>query len=327
MKPAIMGSRAGVGTQVSVLLPAYNERPNLAELVPETVKTLSDLDITFEVVVVDDGSSDGTAAMLRNLSIPELTVIRLRRNSGKSAALSVGLSRIVGENVVLMDADGQDDPTEIPRLLARLDEPQEGTSGPPPDLVTGRRADRNDRFIKRTTSKLYNGTTRLVTGVAGKDFNSGLKVMRREVAESLEMYGELHRYIPILAQWRGFRTAEVDVQHHARRHGESKFGSSRFWRGFLDLVTVKFLTTYTARPFHLFGGLGVLTGVLGAGLLGWMFVSKLIGNQIGTRPALLIGALCILVSLQMVFFGLMAELIVHLRHQRELNAVVEEDDL
>ena len=158
-----------------------------------------------------------------------------------------------------MDADGQDDPDELPRLLAALDGGL--------DLVTGRRAVRNDRFIKRNTSKLYNGVTAKVTGVPGKDFNSGLKAMRRELADSLEMYGELHRYIPVLAVWNGFRVGEVDVEHHERLHGTSKFGRARFWRGFLDLVTVKFLTTYTARPFHLFGGIGFVIGFIGIGLL------------------------------------------------------------
>ena len=144
---------------------------------------------------------------------------------------------------------------------------------------------RNDRFVKRTTSRLYNWTTALVTGVDGRDFNSGFKAMRRELATSLDLYGELHRYIPVLAQWRGYKVAEVDVDHQPRRHGESKFGRARFWRGFLDLVTVKFLTTYTGRPFHLFGGVGVVMGAVGSALLAWMLVERILGDQIGTaRP-------------------------------------------
>jgi glycosyltransferase involved in cell wall biosynthesis len=244
--------------------------------------------------------------------------VRLRRNAGKSAALSAGLARAQGEYVVLMDADGQDDPSQIPRLLAALDADESV------DLVTGRRAVRHDRFVKRTTSRLYNRATSMVTGVEGRDFNSGFKAMRRDLATGLELYGELHRYIPVLAQWRGFRVAEVDVEHQERRHGSSKFGRARFWRGFLDLITVKFLTTYTGRPFHLFGGLGVLMGAAGSGLLGWMLVEKLLGNPIGTRPALLAGVLLVVVGVQMVLLGLLAELSVHLR--RDTGAAVVEVD-
>lgn len=321
-----------MGTQVSVVLPAYNERPNLAELLPETVEVMAGAGLTFEVIVVDDGSADGTDRLMKQLQFPELVYLRLRRNTGKSAALSIGLARARGEHIVLMDADGQDDPAEIPKLLAVLDS-SEGLDSEPMgktgrvDMVTGRRADRHDRFVKRTTSRLYNQVTSLVTGVEGRDFNSGLKVMTRELAQSLELYGELHRYIPVMAQWRGFHVSEVDVRHSSRRHGASKFGRARFWRGFLDLLTVKFLTTYTARPFHLFGGLGVLMGLAGMGLLGWMFVSKVTGHAVGTRPALLIGVLLVVVSVQMTFFGLLAELIVHLRRQRNLDATVDVDEL
>jgi glycosyltransferase involved in cell wall biosynthesis len=307
-----------VGTQVSVVLPAFNERDNLAELVPEATAALRVAGVTFEVVVVDDGSTDGTADLMRELAGPEVISVRLRRNAGKSAALSAGLARAQGEYVVLMDADGQDDPSQIPRLLAALDADESV------DLVTGRRAVRHDRFVKRTTSRLYNRATSMVTGVEGRDFNSGFKAMRRDLATGLELYGELHRYIPVLAQWRGFRVAEVDVEHQERRHGSSKFGRARFWRGFLDLITVKFLTTYTGRPFHLVGGLGVLMGAAGSGLLGWMLVEKLLGNPIGTRPALLAGVLLVVVGVQMVLLGLLAELSVHLR--RDTGAAVVEVD-
>jgi dolichol-phosphate mannosyltransferase len=306
-----------MGTQVSVVLPAYNEADNLAELIPETADALRGAGVTFELIVVDDGSTDRTAAVLAELHSAEVTSVSLRRNAGKSAALDAGLARVRGEYVVLMDADGQDDPRQIPRLLAALDGDAEL------DLVTGRRAVRHDRFVKRTTSRLYNRATSLVTGVPGRDFNSGFKAMRRDLATSLGLYGELHRYIPVLAQWRGFRVGEVDVDHQERRHGESKFGRARFWRGFLDLITVKFLTTYTGRPFHLFGGMGVAMGAVGAGLLSWMLVERLLGHQVGTRPALLAGVLLVVVAVQMVLLGLLAELSVHLRRQAPPQGVAD----
>lgn len=308
---------AGV-RDVTVLMPAYNEAENLVEVVPATAKVLESTGRSWEIIVVDDGSTDGTRTVMGDLRSDQVRYIRLRRNSGKSAALSVGFEHSAGDVIVLMDADGQDDPEEVPKLLAELDAGQVS-------LVTGRRAVRNDRFVKRNTSKIYNGVTSKVTGVPGKDFNSGLKAMSRELAESLEMYGELHRYIPVLAVWNGFKVEEVDVEHHERLHGKSKFGRARFWRGFLDLVTVKFLTTYTARPFHLFGGIGFVIGAVGSVLLGWMLASKVTGNDIGTRPALQLGVLLVVVAVQMLSLGLLGELMVNLRRRNHLDGTAEGD--
>ena len=303
--------------RVSVLLPAFNERENLVELVPETLAVLAAAGLDHEIVVVDDGSTDGTRSAMRDLVGPRVRYLRLRRNAGKSEALRAGLAVIDADAVVLMDADGQDDPAEIPRLVAEL-------ARGDVDLVTGRRATRHDRFVKRTTSKLYNATTARVTGVSGRDFNSGLKAMTGELARSLELYGELHRYIPVLAVWNGFAVTEVDVEHHPRRHGRSKFGRARFWRGFLDLVTVKFLTTYTARPFHLFGGIGVVIGAVGTALLAWMLVLRVMGETVGDRPALLAGVLLVVVAVQMISLGLIGELIVNLRRRERLGAEIDE---
>lgn len=307
-----------MGIHISVIMPAYDEAPNLAEVVPRTVAVLDAMATTYELVVVDDGSTDATPAVMADLveCHPGVRHLRLRRNCGKSAALQAGFERTEGEVVVLMDADGQDDPGEIPGLVDTL---ARGV-----DLVTGRRLVRNDRMIKRSTSKLYNRVTSVVTGVAGRDFNSGLKAMTRRVVDGLELYGELHRYVPVLAAWAGFQVSEVDVAHHPRVHGTTKFSRSRFWRGFLDLLTVKFLTTYTARPFHLFGGLGVLTGALGSALLAWMAVSKLAGNAVGQRPALLIGVLLVVVGVQLMSLGLLAELVVHYRRPRSSDVLVED---
>jgi len=303
-----------LGTNVSLVLPAYNEAENLVSVVPEIIETLRAADLSFEVIVVDDGSNDGTPGVLSDLVAehPELHGIRLRRNLGKSAALQVGFSRAAGDVVACMDADGQDDPGAILSLLDAIDGGL--------DLVTGRRAIRHDRLVKRTTSKAYNRVTTMVTGVEGRDFNSGLKAMRAPVAQAIDLYGELHRYIPILAHWAGYRIGEVPVEHHSRRHGTSKFGRARFWRGFLDLITVKFLTTYTRRPFHLFGSIGVILGLVGAALLGYLAVLKLNGTAVGQRPALVIGVLCTVVAVQMVSLGLLSEMILHLRGERSPEA-------
>jgi glycosyltransferase involved in cell wall biosynthesis len=303
--------------KLSVVLPAFDERENLVELLPELVDVLTTTGFDHEVIVVDDGSTDGTRRAVRDLELPGVRCIRLRSNSGKSAALSLGIMQTTGDVVVLMDADGQDDPADLPNLLTHLDE---GTG-----LVTGQRCVRNDRFVKRHTSRLYNTATRMVTGIEGRDFNSGFKVMHGELARSIELYGELHRYIPVLATWKGYGVTEIPVQNRRRLHGSSKFGARRFWRGFLDLITVKFLTQYTSRPFHLFGAIGSVLLGLGCLLLGWMALSKLLGHAIGNRPALLIGVLFAVVGIQIITLGLLAELMVNLRRRTNLDAAVDLD--
>jgi dolichol-phosphate mannosyltransferase len=308
-----------VTTSVSIVVPAYNEAENLPEVVGEIVQTLRRERLKYEVLIVDDGSNDGTRSVATRLAhdLDGVRAIRLRRNVGKSGALQVGLRESGGDRIVLMDADGQDDPAEIPALLDALD------GGI--DLVTGRRETRQDRLVKRTTSRLYNAMTARVTGVEGRDFNSGLKVMTRDVADSLELYGELHRYIPVLAVWNGFRVGEVPVNHRPRLYGESKFKKARFWRGFFDLVTVKFLTTYTGRPFHLFGGVGFSFSAVGAGILTWLLYTQATGHAIGQRPALFAGVVLVLVGVQLLSVGLLAELIVHFRNtSRGLGQLVDE---
>lgn len=295
---------------VSVVMPAFNEADNLVEVVPELIEALDRAALAFEVVVVDDGSSDGTAAAIAALEDAEDRVrgVYLRRNLGKSPALVAGLEEASGDVVVLMDADGQDDPEAVPRLLDAL--------GDGLDLVTGRRLDRQDRLVKRSTSKLYNAVTARVTGVPGRDFNSGLKAMRAEVVPALALHGELHRYIPVLAHWAGYEVGEVGVAHRPRRHGSSKFGVARFWRGLLDLLTVKFLDTYTSRPLHLFGGTGIVLGLGGVAILAWLVVDKLQGHSLGDRPALFAGILLVVVAVQLLSIGLLAELFVHARQPR-----------
>ena len=289
-----------------MIVPALNEAENLVETIPQAIAVLEQMHVPYEVLVVDDGSTDGTPQIMRRLcaAYPHLQSVRLRRNAGKAAALSIGFNLAKNDIFVMMDADGQDEPSEIPALIAKLDDGF--------DLVTGRRATRQDRFLKRHTSQLYNATTAWVSGVPGRDFNSGLKVFRREVAESVDIYGELHRYLPVLASWAGFSVTEVEVEHHPRLHGKTKYGIARFWRGLFDLGTVKFITSYNRRPFHLFGGVGLLSAIVGSALLIWMFIRHVLGHPVGTHPALITGVLFEVVAVQLLSFGLLGELLVYL---------------
>ncbi|MDQ3944506.1 MAG: glycosyltransferase family 2 protein [Actinomycetota bacterium] len=309
-----------MGVDISVILPAYDEAENLPVVVGEVLAVFDVHSLDGEVVVVDDGSGDGTGVVAAALGEADGRVrcVPLRRNFGKSAALQAGFEFCSGDVVVLMDADGQDDPAEVPRLLDALDGGL--------DLCTGRRTHRRDRFVKRHTSRLYNWATARVTGVEGRDMNSGLKAMRRDVALDLDLHGELHRYIPVLAHWAGYRTGEIDVHHRPRLHGRTKFGRARFWRGVLDLATVKLLTTYTARPLHLFGGLAAVLGAAGGALLAWMATLKLSGGAIGDRPALLAGILLVVVAVQLFSIGLLAELVVHTRRPQPLGSLVRRSD-
>lgn len=294
---------------ISIVIPAYNESESIGAFLQELLEVLDNKAVDAEVVIVDDGSTDGTTKIARQAcgEDPRVRVRRLRRNQGKSHALQIGLEAATGEVVVLMDADGQDDPHEIPRLLDAL---EDGL-----DLVTGMREQRQDRLVKRWTSRVYNWTTRHLTGVDGHDFNCGFKAMRMEVAQSLDLYGDLHRYIPVLAAWSGFRVGEIAVNHRPRLGGQSKFGGARFWRGYLDLLTVKFLTTYTNRPLHLLGSLGTALGAVGVLILSWLSIEWLFGNPIGTRPALTAGVLLVIVGIQLISLGLVAELVVSLAHR------------
>jgi dolichol-phosphate mannosyltransferase len=311
-----MGTGDGLDVPaLSVVLPAYNEAENLGPVVDELVTMLDGLGRSFEIIVVDDGSTDATPATVAAIvdHYPTVRGLRLRRNVGKSTALAAAFAVTTGDVVVIMDADGQDDPAGIPQLLDALDGGL--------DLVTGRRSARQDRFMKRNTSRVYNAVTARVSGVPGRDFNSGFKAMRRAVVESLELYGELHRYIPVLAHWYGFRVGEIEVNHRTRLHGASKFGRARYWRGFLDLLTVRFLASYANRPLHLFGGLGISLSLIGSAILIWLLVEQQIeGQGIGNRPALFAGVLLVIVGFQMFSLGLLAQLLVHVSTRRDPTA-------
>lgn len=302
---------------ICVVIPAYNEAENLAVLVPSVAEHLLALDIDARIVIADDGSTDDTRDAVAKLQIdlPCVEVTSSRRNLGKAAALRRGFLLALesgASTVVMMDADGQDDPAELGNLLAGLESS---------DLVTGARLLRQDRFIKRTTSKLYNRTTGALSGAPGRDFNSGFKVMTAEVATDLApmLYGEMHRYLTVIAHNMGYLVTERPVTHHPRMSGQSKYGVARFWRGMVDLVTVRFLLSYENRPSHFFGGIGAIVSLIGVVVLGYLTVLKIMGNAIGDRPLLIAGVLMTMVGLQLMLFGLLAELIVHARNRGPLE--------
>lgn len=292
---------------LSIIIPAYEEAASLSELTERIRDACDESGLSFKVWIVDDGSRDETWGVVRSLheDDPRIAGLRFQRNYGKSAALALGFERARGRYVVTMDADLQDDPAEVPGLVETL---EEGGY----DLVSGWKKKRKDPLSKTVPSRFFNWVTRLISGLPLHDFNCGLKVYRREVVKTVNVYGELHRYIPLLAKWAGFdRVGEEPVRHHPRKYGETKFGVGRFIKGFLDLVTVFFLTRFAVRPMHFFGGVGTLT--FGAGFLInlWLTIDKLVfGHPIGERPLLLLGLLLILFGAQMFTTGLLGEMVI-----------------
>lgn len=293
---------------VSVVVPLCNEATTVAELYAQVAAALTDTQ--WELVYVDDGSTDDSYAELARLHNvhPNVRVVRLRRNFGKATALSAGFAVAKGEIVVTMDADLQDDPNEIPRLLAKLEEGY--------DLVSGWKCTRRDSFSRRVLSRIYNGATGIVTGVRLHDMNCGLKAYRAEVLQGVRLYGELHRFIPVLAHHQGFRTAELPVNHRERAVGRSRYGFERYARGFFDLLTVAYLGRYKNRPLHFFGGIGMLLGAIGSIILLYLTALKIGGESIGGRPLLMLGVLILVVGVQFFSIGLVGELLTSHHEER-----------
>jgi glycosyltransferase involved in cell wall biosynthesis len=303
--------------ELSIVIPVYNEEENVEPLIQEINAAVRPLGKPYEIVVVDDGSRDATFSMLARLHLrdPCLRVVRLKRNFGQTAAIAAGLAYADGEVVVLMDGDAQNDPKDIPALLAEL---KKGN-----DLVCGWRSNRRDPFLnRRLPSMIANHLVSWTTQVKLHDYGCTLKAMRRDVAKNLKLYGEMHRFIPAIAYERGARVTELKVNHRPRMRGDSKYGIARTLRVILDLLTVKFLISYSTRPLHVFGVLGLSSGGLGFVIAVYLTLQKLIYHEsIGGRPLLLLAILLIFIGFQFLTMGLLAEMLSRTYHESQDKAV------
>jgi glycosyltransferase involved in cell wall biosynthesis len=303
--------------ELSIVIPVYNEEENVEPLIQEINAAIRPLGKPYEIVVVDDGSRDATFSVLARVHQQEpcVRVVRLKRNFGQTAAIAAGLTYADGDVVVLMDGDAQNDPKDIPALLAEL---KKGN-----DLVCGWRSNRQDPFLnRRLPSMIANHLVSWTTQVKLHDYGCTLKAMRRDVAKNLKLYGEMHRFIPAIAYERGARVAELKVNHRPRVRGDSKYGIARTLRVILDLLTVKFLISYSTRPSHVFGVLGLSSGGLGFLIAVYLTVQKLVYHEsIGGRPLLLLAILLIFIGFQFITMGLLGEMLSRTYHESQDKAV------
>jgi glycosyltransferase involved in cell wall biosynthesis len=290
---------------LSIVIPVLNEELSLQPLHEELVKVLKDVTDEYELIFVDDGSTDQSSQVIELLhrNNHRVKLIQFRKNFGKSAALLAGFKKAMGDIVITMDADLQDDPKEIPRFLDAL---QKGY-----DLVSGWKHKRQDSLARRVPSRIFNRIVPFLTGVKLHDLNCGFKAYRAEVVKDLRIYGELHRYIPVLAAWKGFRMSEITVEHHRRPFGKSRYGIERFIRGVLDFITVYFLTRYLKRPLHLLGGIGISCLFVGFTVNVYFGVQWLLGLPLHLRPVMIFGWVMIILGVQFIMMGLIGEMIAH----------------
>ncbi len=303
----------GQALDLTIIAPVYNEEESLSHLVEQVRAALAPTTLSYELVLVDDGSRDRSYDVMTKLaaSDPALVLVRFRRNFGQTAALQAGLDVARGRRVVLMDADLQNDPADIPRMLEKIDEGF--------DLVAGWRKDRKDAFINRKLpSMIANRIISMTTKVELHDYGCTLKAMTREVAKELRLYGEMHRFIPAIANWVGVRVVEMPVNHRARQFGTTKYGIGRTLRVVLDLMTVRFMQTYLTRPMQVFGLAGIVSGFLGFLVCVKLVFEKLVlGSDIGSRPLLLLGILLIVVGVQLLSLGLVADVVSRTYHESQ----------
>jgi len=305
--------------KLSFVIPVLNEEHTLEKLffgIKEAVKKTRYKD--FEVIFIDDGSTDSSWLVIETLKdnyTNNIVAIKFRKNFGKSLALYAGFLKAQGDLVFTMDADLQDNPAEIPNFINKLDEGY--------DVVAGWKKIRHDPLSKILPSKIFNKVTSMFSGIHLHDFNCGFKLYKKEVIKNIEIYGELHRFIPVLANYYGFKISEIAVKHNERQHGVSKYGYERYIRGFLDLLTVTITTKYLQKPNHLFGGLGILFGLIGFLSLSYLIILWFYGYSIGHRPLLLFGILSAMLSVQMISLGLISELINKNSKNNRIEKIVE----
>jgi glycosyltransferase involved in cell wall biosynthesis len=287
---------------LSVVITVYNEEDNIQPLLKATYAALSGMD--YEVILVEDGSTDRTVAEVKKYANTRTKLVIFNRNYGQTTALAAGIDQATGEYIATMDGDLQNDPTDLPGMLQKaIDEEW--------DVVAGRRANRKDGFVlRKIPSKIANWIIRHSTNVHLKDYGCTLRVYKAEIAQNMGLYGELHRFIPVLAKQEGAKMTEVDVKHHPRIHGTSKYGLSRTFKVMADLILMLFFQKYFQRPIHLFGGLGLLAFLLGGMINVYLLVLKILGEDIWGRPILILGFMLILAGIQLITTGIIAEIIV-----------------
>ena len=302
---------------LSIIIPLYNEEGSLNELTQKIVRVLENHPLSYEICFVDDGSTDSSLSIIKSLreENQKIKFLSFRKNYGKSAALSEGFKMASGDIIITIDADLQDDPAEIPNLIEKINDGY--------DLVSGWKKKRHDPVTKTLPSKLFTLITARFTGIKIHDFNCGLKAYRQEVIREIPVYGSLHRYLPVLAHWKGFAIGEIVVQHHARKYGETKYGWRRFFDGFFDLFTVLFLTRYRQKPLHLFGFFGLSSLVAGFIISLYLTVLWFQGYAIGSRPLLFLGILLIIVGMQSFSIGLIGEMITNLKDEEGSYSIRE----
>jgi len=309
MNDTLKKIKSGIG--LSIVIPIYNERESIKKLYEKLDKTLSGMNLKYEVMLIDDGSTDGTFNELLKIHRKNrlYKIIRFRKNFGQTPAISAGFNYAEGEVVITLDADLQNDPGDIPVLISKLNEGY--------DIVSGWRKNRKDKAVtRRFPSIIANKIISKLTGVHLHDYGCTLKVYKKEVVKNINLYGEMHRYIPAIASWMGVKVAEVPVMHHSRRYGKSKYGVSRTIKVILDIITLKFLLSYSQSPIQIFGLAGLFSGLVGFIMTSYLIIMRLFFNQpLADRPLFILSIFMILIGVQLVTIGLMAEVLMRVYHK------------
>ena len=297
---------------ISIIIPVFNESESIGYLLDEVLNVMQNNKLNCELIVVNDGSNDNTSTVLDELTIKikELSVISLRKNYGQTAAMSAGFDNSKGEIVITLDGDLQNDPNDIPKLISHINEGY--------DLICGWRYERKDKLLnRRIPSKIANKLIANVTGLKLHDYGCSLKAFKKEIVDDIKLYGELHRFLPVLANIEGAKIKEIKVNHRSRKYGSSKYGIDRTFRVLMDLLTVWFMTKFLTRPMYGFGFFGIISILLSLGMTSYLFIIKLLGNDIGNRPLLMFALILGIAGVQLFSFGLLGELLIRTYHESQ----------